>query len=92
MPTRLKISGVYIAGVQTHGVQGFLHGLAPRLLRRALMAALSWTVYEQVSFQPGTNLNCGYRELAEDMTLFLRKGRGMEGREVKAQKGLQHQA
>jgi len=34
--------------VQDHGVEGFLHGLAPRLLRRALMAAMSWTVYEQV--------------------------------------------
>jgi len=35
--------------VQEHGVEGFLHGLAPRLLRRAFMAAISWTVYEQVS-------------------------------------------
>ena len=43
------------AGVQNHGVEGFLHGLAPRLLRRAMMAALSWTVYEQASFKPAVD-------------------------------------
>ena len=40
----------YAVVMQEHGVEGFLHGLAPRLLRRALMAAISWTVYEQVNF------------------------------------------
>jgi len=39
---------------QDHGIQGFLRGLAPRLLRRALMAAISWTVYEQVNISIAT--------------------------------------
>ena len=28
---------------------GFFHGLTPRLLRRSLMAAISWSVYENLS-------------------------------------------
>lgn len=31
-----------------HGSQGFWRGLTPRLLRRTMMAALAWTVYENV--------------------------------------------
>lgn len=34
---------------QKYGVLGFFKGLAPRLLRRSLMAAMTWTVYEHVS-------------------------------------------
>ncbi len=30
------------------GPRGFLVGLAPRMLRRTLMAALAWTVYEEI--------------------------------------------
>ena len=29
-------------------MQGFLRGVVPRTLRRTLMAAMAWTVYEQV--------------------------------------------
>lgn len=35
--------------LQTYGPQGFLKGLVPRTLRRTLMAAMAWTVYESVS-------------------------------------------
>lgn len=37
---------VYI--YQNDGMQGFLRGIVPRCLRRSLMAALAWTVYEQM--------------------------------------------
>lgn len=30
------------------GVQGFFSGLAPRMIRRTLMSAMAWTVYEQI--------------------------------------------
>lgn len=33
---------------QANGVNGLFKGIVPRTLRRTLMAALSWTVYEQV--------------------------------------------
>jgi len=33
--------------LQQTGVRGFLAGLAPRMLRRSLMASLAWTVYEK---------------------------------------------
>lgn len=32
-----------------YGPQGYFKGLVPRMLRRTLMAAMAWTVYEQVS-------------------------------------------
>ncbi|XP_015917319.1 mitochondrial glycine transporter A [Parasteatoda tepidariorum] len=31
-----------------NGIQGFFSGMVPRVVRRTLMAALAWTVYEQV--------------------------------------------
>ncbi|KAM7386323.1 hypothetical protein PAMA_009110 [Pampus argenteus] len=31
-----------------HGLQGFFRGAVPRLLRRTMMAAMAWTVYEQM--------------------------------------------
>nr|CAD7260144.1 unnamed protein product [Timema shepardi] len=31
-----------------YGVKGYFKGLVPRMLRRTLMAAMAWTVYEQV--------------------------------------------
>ncbi|XP_034241853.1 mitochondrial glycine transporter-like [Thrips palmi] len=34
---------------QKYGVVGFFKGLSPRILRRSLMAAMTWTVYEHVS-------------------------------------------
>jgi len=30
------------------GVAGFLRGIIPRTLRRTMMAAMAWTVYEQM--------------------------------------------
>nr|CAD7412817.1 unnamed protein product [Timema cristinae] len=32
-----------------YGVKGYFKGLVPRMLRRTLMAAMAWTVYEQVT-------------------------------------------
>lgn len=31
-----------------HGLQGFFRGAVPRSLRRTMMAAMAWTVYEQM--------------------------------------------
>ncbi|XP_077462347.1 mitochondrial glycine transporter B isoform X1 [Stigmatopora argus] len=36
-----------------HGLGGFFHGAVPRSLRRTLMAAMAWTVYEQMMAQMG---------------------------------------
>ncbi|XP_028829913.1 mitochondrial glycine transporter B isoform X2 [Denticeps clupeoides] len=36
-----------------HGVSGFFRGAVPRSLRRTLMAAMAWTVYEQLMAQMG---------------------------------------
>lgn len=38
---------------QTMGLQGYFRGLAPRMLRRTLMAAMAWTVYEQITLRMG---------------------------------------
>lgn len=35
--------------LQNDGLRGLFRGLLPRLVRRTLMAAMSWTVYEEVS-------------------------------------------
>ncbi|XP_071443567.1 mitochondrial glycine transporter B-like [Hetaerina americana] len=32
-----------------YGMKGYFKGLAPRMLRRTLMAAMAWTIYEQVT-------------------------------------------
>lgn len=32
-----------------YGYRGYFKGLVPRMLRRTLMAAMAWTVYENVS-------------------------------------------
>lgn len=34
---------------QKNGFSGYFAGLAPRMLRRTLMAAMAWTLYEQIS-------------------------------------------
>ena len=39
--------------VLMNGPRGFLIGLAPRMLRRTLMSALAWTVYEEIMRQFG---------------------------------------
>ncbi|CAL8270835.1 unnamed protein product [Lota lota] len=36
-----------------HGVRGFFRGAVPRCLRRTMMAAMAWTVYEQMMAQVG---------------------------------------
>jgi len=33
---------------QNEGLQGYLRGIVPRCVRRSLMAAMAWTVYEQI--------------------------------------------
>ena len=33
--------------MKDQGLRGFAVGLAPRMLRRTLMSALAWTVYEE---------------------------------------------
>ncbi|XP_066452275.1 mitochondrial glycine transporter [Eleutherodactylus coqui] len=38
---------------QNHGLIGFFHGGVPRALRRTLMAAMAWTVYEQMMDKMG---------------------------------------
>ncbi|KAJ7385250.1 hypothetical protein OS493_016319 [Desmophyllum pertusum] len=39
--------------LKTNGVYGLFKGIVPRTMRRTLMAALSWTVYEQISRELG---------------------------------------
>lgn len=39
--------------VKTNGMAGLFKGIVPRTLRRTLMAALSWTVYEQLARELG---------------------------------------
>ncbi|XP_007908333.1 mitochondrial glycine transporter B [Callorhinchus milii] len=38
---------------KNHGMVGFFRGAVPRSLRRTLMAALAWTVYEQMMTKLG---------------------------------------
>lgn len=38
---------------QEHGLSGFFRGAVPRSLRRTLMAAMAWTVYEQLMARMG---------------------------------------
>lgn len=35
---------------KSNGIPGFFRGLVLRLTRRTLMAAMAWTVYEQVAY------------------------------------------
>lgn len=42
--TREAVISIYRA----HGVKGFFSGLVPRLVRRTMVAAMSWTVYDKV--------------------------------------------
>lgn len=43
-----RVSYVVTYVLQKDGPKGFLRGIVPRTVRRTLMAALAWTVYEQV--------------------------------------------
>ncbi|CAH0579405.1 unnamed protein product [Chrysodeixis includens] len=40
-------AAVYIQ--QTYGVKGYFKGAVPRMLRRTLMAAMAWTVFEEIT-------------------------------------------
>ena len=42
-------SSIFSFTLQESGAAGFLRGIIPRTLRRTLMAAMAWTVYEEVS-------------------------------------------
>jgi len=44
-----KISSALVSIYREGGVGGFAVGLAPRMLRRSVMAALAWTVYEKIT-------------------------------------------
>lgn len=47
-----KFNGLWSVAVYVHGkygVRGYFKGMVPRMLRRTLMAAMAWTIYEQVS-------------------------------------------
>merc|ERR1719403_315016 len=47
-----KISSALASIYREGGVGGFAVGLAPRMLRRSVMAALAWTVYEKITTSP----------------------------------------
>ncbi|KAK7076142.1 hypothetical protein SK128_005410 [Halocaridina rubra] len=47
-----KFTSLYQACIyvqKKYGPQGYFKGLVPRMLRRTLMAAMAWTVYEQIT-------------------------------------------
>ncbi|KAF5295167.1 hypothetical protein FQR65_LT10555 [Abscondita terminalis] len=47
-----KFNGIWSVAVYVHskyGFQGYFKGMVPRTLRRTLMAAMAWTVYEQIT-------------------------------------------
>lgn len=35
--------------LQKYGIKGYFKGAVPRMLRRTLMAAMAWTVFEEVT-------------------------------------------
>jgi solute carrier family 25 protein 38 len=44
-----KISSAVASMCREGGISGFGKGLIPRMLRRSVMAALAWTVYEKIT-------------------------------------------
>ncbi|CAH1795315.1 unnamed protein product [Owenia fusiformis] len=53
-PERFSHVGKVIMFIfQENGTKGFFRGIVPRTMRRTLMAALAWTVYEQVMKSTG---------------------------------------
>merc|ERR1719273_1957117 len=44
-----KISSAVASIYREEGLGGFAKGLAPRMLRRSVMAALAWTLYEKIT-------------------------------------------
>ena len=53
--TYSSFSGTISLIMRSQGPRGFLVGFAPRMLRRAMMSALAWTVYEEVMKILGLN-------------------------------------
>ena len=59
--TKMQLSGGGGGGIRAasqaiardQGLGGFMVGLGPRMLRRACMAALAWTVYERAMLNMG---------------------------------------
>lgn len=43
-----KVTTTFLFVYRKNGVKGFFRGLVPRTMRRTLMAATAWTVYEQL--------------------------------------------
>ncbi|XP_023240292.1 solute carrier family 25 member 38-A-like [Centruroides sculpturatus] len=48
---RLKSAIIFI--YQEYGLSGFFKGIVPRIVRRSLMSATAWTIYEQVTRNMG---------------------------------------
>lgn len=40
---------VILSSFQTYGFRGYFKGAVPRMLRRTLMAAMAWTVFEEIT-------------------------------------------
>lgn len=51
--TNENILCVCMCVFQEHGLAGFFCGAVPRCLRRTMMAAMAWTVYEQLMARMG---------------------------------------
>ncbi|XP_035886384.1 mitochondrial glycine transporter isoform X2 [Phyllostomus discolor] len=53
-PVKFRWFGQAVAIIfKDHGLRGFFHGSVPRALRRTLMAAMAWTVYEEMMAKMG---------------------------------------
>ncbi|XP_039880664.1 LOW QUALITY PROTEIN: mitochondrial glycine transporter B-like [Simochromis diagramma] len=52
-PSHCSTAGAVRRIYMEHGMAGFFRGAVPRSLRRTLMAAMAWTVYEQLMAQMG---------------------------------------
>jgi len=55
-PDKFKsIPEVAVYVYKKYGAQGYFKGLAPRMIRRTMIAAMSWTLYEQMMKGFGLN-------------------------------------
>ena len=48
-----NVAAAFVFVWQTEGPKGFFAGFVPRTLRRTLMAAATWTLYEQLMMWMG---------------------------------------
>lgn len=51
-----KFNGLWSVVVYVHGkygIRGYFKGIVPRMLRRTLMTAMAWTVYERITTNVG---------------------------------------